>query len=115
MSHRGSHRYGIGASLTSVYVVRSGHWGIEKGGLWAIIPRSVELAIVTWRVGEMPRNKGEAIRRKNIRIPEPLVDEVDEIVRENRLYVNRQQFVESAIREKIEKVKGVGVNRYSKD
>lgn len=63
----------------------------------------------------MPRNKGVAIKRKNIRIPEALMDEVDGIVRENRLYVNRQQFVESAIREKIEKVKGVGVTRYSKD
>ena len=46
-----------------------------------------------------------AVRRKNIRIREPIMDEVDGIVRENGLYVNRQQFVESAIREKIEKVK----------
>jgi metal-responsive CopG/Arc/MetJ family transcriptional regulator len=57
-------------------------------------------------VSGVPRNKGVPVKRKNIRIPKPLMDEVDGIVRENRLYMNRQQFVESAIREKIEKVKG---------
>ena len=43
------------------------------------------------------------------------MDEVDRVVRASGLYVNRQQFVESAIREKIEKVKRIGANRYSKD
>jgi hypothetical protein len=32
------------------------------------------------------------------------VDEVDRVVRASGLYLNRQQFVESAIREKVERV-----------
>lgn len=51
----------------------------------------------------MPKNRGSRVARKNIRIPESLIDEVDRIVRTNGLYVNRQQFVESAIREKVER------------
>jgi Arc/MetJ-type ribon-helix-helix transcriptional regulator len=53
----------------------------------------------------MPNTKRKAISRKNVRIPEPLMDEVDRIVRESGLYINRQQFIESAIREKIEESK----------
>ncbi|MCW4026361.1 MAG: ribbon-helix-helix domain-containing protein, partial [Candidatus Bathyarchaeota archaeon] len=41
---------------------------------------------------------------KNIRLPESLVNEVDKFVRSSGLYVNRQQFVESAIREKVERL-----------
>lgn len=51
----------------------------------------------------MPKTKRKAVLRKNVRIPEPLVDEVDGIVRKRGLYINRQQFIESAIREKVEK------------
>jgi metal-responsive CopG/Arc/MetJ family transcriptional regulator len=51
---------------------------------------------------KMPRTKRKAIARKNVRIPESIMDEVDRIVRGNGLYVNRQQFIESAIRERIE-------------
>ena len=43
-----------------------------------------------------------------VRIPKPLVDEVDGIVRDCGLYINRQQFIESAIREKVEKFLFVG-------
>jgi metal-responsive CopG/Arc/MetJ family transcriptional regulator len=50
----------------------------------------------------MPRTKRKAIARKNVRIPEPIIDEVDRIVRDSGLYANRQQFIESAIRERIE-------------
>jgi hypothetical protein len=50
----------------------------------------------------MPRTNRKAIPRKNIRIPEPIMDEVDRIVRGNGVHINRQQFIESAIREKIE-------------
>jgi len=50
----------------------------------------------------MPRTKRKAIARKNVRIPKPIMDEVDRIVRESGLYINRQQFIESAIRERIE-------------
>ena len=50
----------------------------------------------------MPRTNQKAIARKNIRIPKPIIDEVDRIVRGSGLYINRQQFIESAIRERIE-------------
>lgn len=43
-----------------------------------------------------------------VRIPNPLVVLVDEIVDECGLYINRQQFIESAIREKVEKFLFVG-------
>jgi len=56
-------------------------------------------------VTKMPKIKGKAVPRKNARIPKPLMDEVDRIVRESGLYINRQQFIESAIRERIEKSK----------
>ena len=54
---------------------------------------------------EMPKTKREAVPRKNVRLPKPLMDEVDGIVRGCGLYINRQQFIESAIREKVEKFK----------
>ena len=57
---------------------------------------------------------GRKVIRKNIRIPKPLVDEVDRIVRQNSLYLNRQQFVESAIREKIEKLRLIEISVNSK-
>jgi metal-responsive CopG/Arc/MetJ family transcriptional regulator len=52
----------------------------------------------------MPRTlRGGAVPRKNIRIPKPMMDAVERIVTDHpELYNNRQQFVESAIREKIE-------------
>ena len=53
----------------------------------------------------MPIAKRKVVARKNVRIPEPIVDEVDRIVRENGVYVNRQQFIEAAIRERIEQSK----------
>jgi len=53
----------------------------------------------------MPKTRGATISRKNVRIPEPLMDEVDATVQECRMYINRQQFIESAIREKVEKFK----------
>jgi len=54
----------------------------------------------------MPRTKREAVARKNVRIPKPLMDEVDRIVREGGL-INRQQLIESAIRERVENAKPV--------
>ena len=53
----------------------------------------------------MPIAKRKAITRKNVRIPEPIIGEVDRIVREDGMYVNRQQFIEAAIRERIEQSK----------
>lgn len=49
----------------------------------------------------MPRSK-TSIVRKNIRIPKQLMDAVDHVVAQSGLYLNRQQFIESAIREKVE-------------
>lgn len=53
----------------------------------------------------MPRTKRKVIARKNVRIPKPIMDEVDRIVRESRMYINRQQFIEAAIRERVEQSK----------
>ncbi len=55
----------------------------------------------------MPRTlRGGAVPRKNIRIPKPMMDQVERIVEEHpELYNNRQQFIETAIRESIEKYK----------
>ena len=50
----------------------------------------------------MPRTKRKAIARKNVRVPKPIIDEVDRIVRGSGVYINRQQFIEAAIRERIE-------------
>jgi len=62
-----------------------------------------------YALGEkMPKTKREAVPRKNIRVPTPLMDEVDRIVRKSGLYINRQQFIESAIRERIENIKLTG-------
>jgi Arc/MetJ-type ribon-helix-helix transcriptional regulator len=53
-------------------------------------------------MAKMPRTERKAIARKNIRIPKPIIDEVDRIVRGSGVYINRQQFIESALRERIE-------------
>ena len=50
----------------------------------------------------MSRTKRKAIPRKNVRIPKPIMDEVDRIVRGSGVYINRQQFIESALRERID-------------
>ncbi len=64
----------------------------------------------------MPRTKGEAVPRMNIRLPKPMVDEVDMIVEDHpELYNNRQQFVESAIRDGIEKVKILAASKKAGD
>lgn len=52
----------------------------------------------------MPKTLRQTVQRMNIRIPKPMMDEVEKIVSNHpELYNNRQQFIESAIREKIEK------------
>jgi metal-responsive CopG/Arc/MetJ family transcriptional regulator len=52
----------------------------------------------------MPRTINGENRRQSVRIPVPMVEEIDRIVREHvELHYNRQQFIECAIREKIEK------------
>lgn len=52
----------------------------------------------------MPPTKKKQ-KRKPIRLPLPMVEEVDRIVKTFPIYANRQQFVESAVRDKIEKVR----------
>lgn len=53
----------------------------------------------------MPRTlRGGPVARRNIRIPAPMMDEVLRIVEEHpELYNNRQQFIEAAVREAIER------------
>ena len=52
----------------------------------------------------MPRTLRPAVARRNIRIPEPMMDQVQTIVEDHpELYNNRQQFIESAIRDAIER------------
>lgn len=54
----------------------------------------------------MPKTKKRKIERVNVRLPKPMVDEIDRIMKAfPEFNYNRQQFVESAIREKIEKIK----------
>jgi len=53
----------------------------------------------------MPKTKKKPVPRIGIRIPKPMIKEVDKIVATYPgLYPNRQQFVEAAIRQKIEKI-----------
>ena len=61
-------------------------------------------------IRKMPRTLGKPVERKNIRIPKPMMDEVERLVLDHpELYNNRQQFIESAVREKIENLKRIGV------
>jgi len=60
----------------------------------------------TFMVRTMPKTVKEKATRKNIRIPTPMIGEIDRIVDDNReLGYNRQQFIEAAIREKIERIR----------
>lgn len=60
----------------------------------------------------MPQVKRGTSERVPIRIPAPMVEEIDRIVREfPELNYNRQQFVETAIREKIEKLRTIDTKR----
>jgi metal-responsive CopG/Arc/MetJ family transcriptional regulator len=42
--------------------------------------------------------------RKHVRIPVPLLDEIDKILKKFPMYGNRQHFIETAIQEKIKEV-----------
>lgn len=53
----------------------------------------------------MPKKISNAnSERVQIRIPEPMTKEIDRIVEKFPMYASRQQFIETAIREKLEKV-----------
>jgi len=55
----------------------------------------------------MPQTKRKS-ERVHVRLPKPMVDEVDRLVEAfPEFSYNRQQFIESAIREKIEKMRTV--------
>ena len=61
---------------------------------------------------QMPQVKRGSSDRVPIRIPAPMMEEIDRIVRElPELNYNRQQFVETAIREKIEKLRTMNAKR----
>jgi metal-responsive CopG/Arc/MetJ family transcriptional regulator len=52
----------------------------------------------------MPRTINRENHRQSIRVPVPMIEELDRIAKEHPgLNYNRQQFIECAIREKIEK------------
>ena len=52
----------------------------------------------------MPRTINAENHRQSIRIPVPMIEEIDRMVRERpELHYNRQQSIECAIRDKIEK------------
>jgi len=54
----------------------------------------------------MPKGVRKAVERVGIRIPKPMTDEISRIIDSHpELYYNRQQFVESAVREKIERIR----------
>jgi len=62
----------------------------------------------------MPKTKKKSVPRIGVRIPKPMIDEVDKIVETySALYPNRQQFVEIAIRQKIEKINEIEVMKAS--
>jgi metal-responsive CopG/Arc/MetJ family transcriptional regulator len=49
--------------------------------------------------------KKGAVDRTPVRIPKPMLDEIERIVEEHpEMNYNRQQFIESAIREKVERL-----------
>ncbi len=52
----------------------------------------------------MPKSKTFRTERTQMRLPKAMAEEVDRIVEKFPIYNNRQQFVETAIREKLEKV-----------
>ena len=54
----------------------------------------------------MPRTLNAENHRQSARIPVPMIEEINRIAREHpELHHNRQQFIECAIRDKIEKTK----------
>jgi metal-responsive CopG/Arc/MetJ family transcriptional regulator len=52
----------------------------------------------------MPETNQPKPKRKSVRIPFPLFDEIDKILKKFPMYGNRQHFIETAIQEKIEEV-----------
>jgi len=56
----------------------------------------------------MPKTERKPPSRTSVGLPDPMISEVDRIVGENpELNYTRQQFVESAIREKIERIRSL--------
>jgi len=55
----------------------------------------------------MPKTaRGRPPKRTSVGLPNPMVDEIDRIVAEHpEMNYTRQQFIESAVREKIERIR----------
>lgn len=52
----------------------------------------------------MPRTLTKVSERTNVRLPTPMVDKVDQFVLEHpELFNNRQQYIENALRERLER------------
>jgi metal-responsive CopG/Arc/MetJ family transcriptional regulator len=63
----------------------------------------------------MPRTLNNEVSRKGVRVPVPMIEEIDRIVQQYPEFsYNRQQFIESAIREKIEKIQLLKANNLNK-
>jgi len=59
----------------------------------------------------MPKTKTRRVERVNVRLPKPMVEEIDRIVKKfKEMNWNRQQFIETAIREKIMRIKSIEAN-----
>ena len=50
----------------------------------------------------MPGTLSKVVQRINIRLPKPMIETVDKLVKKNPLYKSRQEYVENAIRERLE-------------
>ena len=62
----------------------------------------------------MPRTINGENHRQSIRIPHAMIKEIDNIVQKHpELHYNRQQFIECAIREKIEKYQLTKANNFN--
>ena len=56
----------------------------------------------------LPKTKRKTKPRTGVRLPNPMMDEIDRIVKNHpELNYNRQQFIESAIREKIIQIRSI--------
>jgi hypothetical protein len=62
----------------------------------------------------MPRTINGRSRRQSVRVPVSKLEETDRIARGHpELHYNRQQFIESAIREKTEKTQLIKARNYN--
>ena len=82
------------------------HIRLSNSEFWQELEKSLRTRPATGIGIHMPRTINGENHRISMRIPKVMITEADRIVREHpELHYNRQQFIESAIREKIEKTR----------